>query len=389
MSKKAISSSVLTFSLLLFSHTLIKAADDLPSTADQLAQVLDSPVKSLAKYISSQGGKIRIHKITPPPLCPEGADGLLRSALLIAFEKHKTTVSDGASLSLNLEVYLGADRKKFPEAQFKTTKAGKTPIFFSFKLIQASGLPIQIDVPTVDTTNPAILALLTGVNTSFQTLNRDRELRNNRKVAAQALTDFERKPDPPIEQMPEQQGGDAVVVGDYQVQLIVNDKPVKLLANRGKPYLPVPLNATYKIRFVNNDQKYDALIEVLIDGISMFHFAPKTKYSHLMIRRGKSFTIPGWYITDEGSKQFLVNNSNRFTDERRACLVDKGYSRGTIQIRVHQGWKEGETPPDGITLADSPGTDLGPDVLQKYEPVEREAGPVKATIAIVYAKQQD
>jgi hypothetical protein len=334
-------------------------------TTDQISAELEPSVIQLAKALKDRGGQVNLNEVSLPPRCVSGGKVLVRSALEKAFAKNSITVTDAAELSLNISIEFRASVKK-----------DQTDVILEYSLVEGGGAKIDVKVPATATRNVRLFALLSGVPVELDPSRKGPEIdkKNNNIVEGQ-------RQKPPSD-LPPIENEDTVTVNAYSVQLLVNNTPVSIKAKGGKPFIPIEKDSSYKIRFVNKS-KHDAVVEVLIDGLSMFHFAEKKDFSSIMVARESEFTIPGWFINEKKSREFVVRGVEELSGDRKKFL-DLKESTGTIQFVIRQAWKEGEPSP--LPDASANATDVGGDVDQDYVPVERYVGNEKVVMTIVYSK---
>ena len=178
--------------------------------------------------------------------------------------------------------------------------------------------------------------------------------------------------------------------GPYAIEIRVkeHDKFVPLkpeILDGGLAYVPLGKNDVYIVNVVNNSG-YDAAVKLTIDGLNFFTFSQVRKgqpaYTNLICPKGTS-TIPGWYINNEKSDEFMITDYAR---SAAAQLKSKG-NVGTITVTFAAAWTKDQRPADEpITRNVDLATGRGARIDKHYELVTREIGAVREAISVRYTK---
>jgi len=358
-------------STFVIAFTLVGAAP-LESSAKDLAATFTASVSQMKPIVQSRGGQLSLGEVALPTMSVAGAKGIVKHALELACTGAGIRLDDAADLSLNVSVEV----KTAGDASF-------AEIEYSFKTPAGATIGVA-QVPESKTTDSKLLAILLGVTIKLEPRpDPDLNAADTLLIAERAEAERTRRADPPT-----QADRKALVLREYSVSVVVDGHELPFREGAGKPHVSIPNGQSYGIRFAN-DSDYDAAIEVLIDGLSMFRFADGSdgrRYTHLVIPRRSSFTVPGWYINHSLSRKFLVKSLDDLSDLRKQYLENKE-DTGSIQVLVSRAWNPGERPP--LDTQASSATDVGPDVQQKYRPVKKEFGRPVAIFSIRYDRPSD
>jgi len=162
------------------------------------------------------------------------------------------------------------------------------------------------------------------------------------------------------------------------------------------PRVKIERDEAYGVRVVN-DAPFDAAVQVFIDGIDMFSLSEQkgadgkiVRYKYLVIPKGKSVFVRGWFVTDNDSDEFQVTEFPKSVASRFAANPAKV---GTVTVNFFAAWPtkggnppadEPETPAKNSMSADATGR--GQRFAEKYEPVEYTVGTFRGTSSVRYSK---
>jgi hypothetical protein len=136
-----------------------------------------------------------------------------------------------------------------------------------------------------------------------------------------------------------------------------------------------------------NEADHDVASTVTLDGLSMFAFRddPANKNDHVIIMRGTSGDVLGWYRNLTTSNAFLVADLPK--DHPTSVLLKSPAKMGSITVTFAAAWAENEKPPsdeDGTRQA----TELvrGAPIDAPYKTARRQIGGFRAAVTVRYDK---
>jgi len=119
---------------------------------------------------------------------------------------------------------------------------------------------------------------------------------------------------------------------NYEVQILVNGKPVKEYFHKGKVYIEGKQNTDFSIRIKNNSWSRKLFIPT-IDGLSVINGKKASYYSPGYIVDGySSLTIDGWRASDEKIRQFYFSSP----ENSYAGKTDSKENIGIIGVAVFE-----------------------------------------------------
>jgi hypothetical protein len=153
----------------------------------------------------------------------------------------------------------------------------------------------------------------------------------------------------------------------------------------GHPYVHVDRGEVYGVR-LHNASPWDALVTLTIDGLNMFSFS-KLSYKQVLVPKRSSALVKGWHVDDTKSDEFVVT---RYA-ESAAAMLKSTAGVGTISAAFSAAWEPDAAPPPDENdrcenCRDANATGRGATVGQKYVPVYRRAGAVRAVVSVRYQK---
>lgn len=154
---------------------------------------------------------------------------------------------------------------------------------------------------------------------------------------------------------------------------------------KNRAYVPLHRGEEYAIR-VHNSAPFDAAVTLQVDGVNMFVDATDiSPEARIIVRSGKSVTVPGWYINKEKSKSFEIGDFSESVAQR----VGQSLGIGTVTATFSACWAPNGRPPVDEPSGNRKGsiaTKQGRDVEKKYQPVQLKFGRVRSIIAIRYSR---
>jgi hypothetical protein len=169
---------------------------------------------------------------------------------------------------------------------------------------------------------------------------------------------------------------------------------------------PIGQDQVYAVR-LHNGADFDAAVSLTIDGLSLFVVCdregkvpgtervipfrdPRTDkplFNHLIVPKGKSVLVRGWFVSLSESDEFLVTEYAKSLAGRLKSTADVG----TITACFHAAWDPKGEPPPGEKNADehaqsADATGRGARFEQKYELVERKIGILRAAVSVRYSR---
>jgi hypothetical protein len=162
----------------------------------------------------------------------------------------------------------------------------------------------------------------------------------------------------------------------------------------GLAFVGISREEVYAVR-LRNEADYDVAVDLRIDGLSMFSFSaerdPKTgqpAYRYVVVPKGRSVLIRGWFVTTDDSDEFLVTSYPKSA----AAELNSTANLGTITALFHAAWpKKGQPPagepknPDEFSQS-ADATGRGRRFQVGYEVVEYKVGVLRASISARYSK---
>ncbi len=176
----------------------------------------------------------------------------------------------------------------------------------------------------------------------------------------------------------------------YGVRLLVDRKPRAVEEANGFLASKLNLGESYSVE-LRNDSDHDACVSLWIDGLNMFHFSAQGKALNLMIGKGKSAVIPGWFFTKDRSREFQVMSLKNTPAGSLQSPLDAVGTVTAVFARAYEHLKD--VSDDELALraridqSDTVATGVGRDVSVHYEQVNRYLGAVRSSVTIRYAQQ--
>jgi hypothetical protein len=176
----------------------------------------------------------------------------------------------------------------------------------------------------------------------------------------------------------------------YAVELLVKRggdyKPVRPRLEDGAAYAPLKREDIYALRLVNGSD-HEAAVTVSVDGIDLFAFS-NVPIASLILPPRSSGLVRGWPVSLEQANEFKVTAYA----ESAAFRLQSSVPVGVINVAFAAAWPKGSTPPPdepqqprrGSRASDATGH--GAPVGDRYEPVERTVGVLRASVSIRYTK---
>jgi hypothetical protein len=166
-------------------------------------------------------------------------------------------------------------------------------------------------------------------------------------------------------------------------------QPRTAMQDGGMAFVEIKTGEDYEVRLVNNS-RYEASARLFIDGLDMFEFS-KEPGDSVILKPSTSTTIPGWHLTDEISKRFLVTPY----DDSAASLLRRRADLGLVTALFSASWEHaqqrpGDEPPTGlenmVSMMGNVGTGFGATVPIHYATVKRHTGVTRSAVTIRYSK---
>jgi hypothetical protein len=176
----------------------------------------------------------------------------------------------------------------------------------------------------------------------------------------------------------------------YSVEILVAGKPRPVDKIEGLPFVHIRRDEIYKIR-INNDSNHDAAVKVVIDGIDIFAFNEdpepdgKRRDYQVMVGKGKSVVVKGWYRSKGMSDSFQVTEYSKSAAGQ--LLISNPNQLGTITAAFRACWqKDSDRPADEPLARDGDATGFGPRVEDQWAIVQRTVGLPRDVITVRYQK---
>lgn len=100
-------------------------------------------------------------------------------------------------------------------------------------------------------------------------------------------------------------------MADYEVQILVRGKPIKMFKHKGEFYVEGRKGSNFELKFINNTWRN---IEVVpsVDGLSVLNGEACGEASEgYLVPYRDSVTIPGWRLNNDSVAEFIFNDKNR------------------------------------------------------------------------------
>jgi hypothetical protein len=182
----------------------------------------------------------------------------------------------------------------------------------------------------------------------------------------------------------------ATPASPYAVELLAKRggdyEPVRPRLEEGAAYAPLTRDDVYALRLVN-DSDHEAAVTVTVDGIDLFAFSD-VKITSLILPPRSSGLVRGWPVRLDRANEFKVTSYA----ESAAFRLQSAVPVGVVNVAFAAAWpKDGTPPPDeprqrtrGSRAGDATGH--GAPVGDRYQPVERAVGVLRASVSIRYTK---
>lgn len=155
-----------------------------------------------------------------------------------------------------------------------------------------------------------------------------------------------------------------------------NSTPATPKDVEGQSFVTLVSPQEYIVR-LHNRSDAETAVALTIDGLSMFAFASDgSTGSMIVIAKGQSVDIPGWYITNQQTDAFEIG---AYASSAAAAKGLAAGSVGVVTARFHNSLPAGTKGAEN-DLA----TKRGRRIDQPYEEVKRAIGDVRAFVTVRY-----
>lgn len=349
---------------------------DVKSAAEELGEELKPTAVRIADRVKLNGAAaVSIGKMTIPPTFVGASPEVVRQALHYSLTKY-----GGISVKARTTLQVTGDIVPRPN-----TRLHSCDMKLMFRVIDcAKAEVLGEEIPFVTDTHHLIL-MICGENGELDKHDDSKRDRATAFIIAPRYDDTLPLPPAPIV------SNTRVSKGDYGMEVLVNGEPCQLRQEHGTAVALLNKGDEYAVRLIN-DTGSDAAVELLIDGLNMFHFSELRKagpgnaprYSHLLIAGGGEVVIPGWHSDNKNSNKFEITgfpeSALQQVLDRGGLVPEKEKLQGNITARFCEAWH-----PDKKPIAYDPVfTGIGVRVEQNYREVKRHFGPVADVLIIRY-----
>jgi hypothetical protein len=176
----------------------------------------------------------------------------------------------------------------------------------------------------------------------------------------------------------------------YALEIQVKERgrylPRSAVEEEGLAFVPIHRGEVFGVNLIN-DSENDAAVELTIDGLSMFAFAPNTNARHIIVPKRSSYLVKGWYRNNQSSEEFLITEYSR---SAVAQLLSNPDQIGTITATFAAAWDPNERPPsDESTKFRDPFNNAvgrGRQVVTPLREVRKQFGRVRDVVTVRYKK---
>jgi hypothetical protein len=360
--------------LVVTACVLPAGADGPPVPAGGLPGGIASVAEKLERVLKAEGETaVDVGPFHGPPLASSGPG--VGKLLVDELARRKVAVKSGARLAVQGRFQVEPDEK----TQLLRVRLTVEVVARTGKVVQSFSHPVHFtadDTAGADVDGSAALASLTGPTAE---LPPDQSQKKRHKL----LLDRIEAPKCVLR-------GTRVAAGEtspYAVEVAVAGKARQPVVRDGTAGVEIRRGEAYEVRLVNGSPQ-DAAVTLTIDGLSVFAFGPKARYTHLIVPAGSTGAVRGWYRTDEESESFLVTE---YAKSAAAQLPARPGDVGTITASFAAAWPKADRQPDDepffVKRGDGEATGRGPVVRQRYEEVERNIGLVRAVVSVRYTRR--
>jgi hypothetical protein len=163
--------------------------------------------------------------------------------------------------------------------------------------------------------------------------------------------------------------------------------------DKGQAMLPIGRGEVYAVKLIN-DSKYDAAVQLTIDGVNVFAFSENKGYTVVIVPAGSTGVVPGWHRSNDRSDAFQVAE---YAKSVAAQGLGASSDVGTIHAVFKAAWAQDASPPpdepashaDGPQSRDGDATARGQSIDARYSEVVRNVGLVRESVSVRYNKSID
>jgi hypothetical protein len=182
----------------------------------------------------------------------------------------------------------------------------------------------------------------------------------------------------------------------FGIEVVIDGKPREPKEDDGLAFVKITRGETYAVRLINNTPQ-EMAVKLLIDGLSNYTFSElriedgprkgQPRFGLVIVEPKSNVTIRGWHRTNEESNAFQVTEYAKSA----AATLNHTAKLGTITALFAASWpKDRDAPIDEPGKEKGPGagdaTGFGQRIKEKFRPVERNVGAIRAVVTARYAK---
>ncbi|CAN5430928.1 hypothetical protein BH11PLA2_BH11PLA2_12090 [soil metagenome] len=357
------------------------ALSTLVARADKVEVELKALVDDVAKVLEKQNQKeIRVGSFSGKGGIPSHFGPEIQRVLIAGFAANKIIVNKDALIEVDGD---------YRPADLDPSEPASTLMFIRInaKLVNTkSGEPLQ----NVSLTSRAIYGneALAKAFAPTVSLPADADLSHRNEKIKERI----QKPQTHTDVTKVKSGADS----PFEVEVLVvpdtkaadPEKGRAVSVKDGCAFVDIKKTEYYRVR-VHNNAKFDVAVKLSIDGLDQFIFSDaefkengKPKFEYMVIAKGKSAVISGWFINLKQLDGFVI------TEYAKSAVAELNASQGEIgqiSVQFHAAWETDAQKPSDETGKDV-ATGRGDRMDVNLTPVKRQIGAMRDQVSIRYVK---
>jgi hypothetical protein len=159
--------------------------------------------------------------------------------------------------------------------------------------------------------------------------------------------------------------------------------PRQAAEDQGLAFVPLGRDEVFAVKLIN-DSDHDAVVELTLDGLSMFAFSDTHRSCrHFVVSKRSSALIEGWHRTNKRADAFKITDYPAVKE-----LLANPDDIGTITATFAAAWEPGQKAPqdESSKFRDPFGVGRGDPVQTQFRDVVRQRGRMRDVISVRYKK---